>query len=517
MFSTPAGIGGDEDVTEDGGGSGGGERGGGGVFHVMFEGKAMLQEDVDKIKADRISKGSEYYTKTQKKNLKRRIAKRNNPYTRPVEEGSDQNPTSSKTIVAQGNLTDSPAPTTPVVNHQFTIFTSRNDEEFLDLSDISHIKAEIAAADIKIMKQHGRNSYDICQTFQKGLTFDLICNTEEAVGYYKSYLNQHNNRPLEIEGKPHKGYTAHDVHDKPMKYQITGEIHRSHSKHKDDLHFAFAGGSRGNVTTSQVKQFQSPVVNPAGNLRVFIELDEPAFLWLKSEGWWSRIGATQVRWCAPNAPGVRGRYAPDTDFSVIMELEAAHAPKSPQPMEAQSSSTLASSPDHTQSHQETFKPIIIDPEEIAPTTDFRPIEQPPAQIINSTENMINNMDNLEVYSESEITDNEGLLNSTADSIDPMNTTVVRQLPQEPASSSASPKPGTTKHNTIPKFRSTPIPLAKQGSRTGTPVQLLSRNDILTPEKLPQGKRARTNSMSDVSDSEGEPEGTLRLLFTNPRL
>lgn len=292
-------------------------------FLTMHRGKGRTPQQMEIIhqqRQDRLNSAQahnpgESLTRSMRKNIKKRIARRNQPYSKPELVGSSTSVIPDEPEPVQSGLAN-PSPVTPL-DHVNTVFVTRNDELLLDFEDLTYIRAEIATAEIQLVKLTGSNPHDIKATFQKGLTFDIVCNTMQAVIFYKNHINKTSQAPLEIEEKSHKGFTAYDVIDKPKRYLITGEVHRSHTKHQEDLHYAFAGSSCGHVGVHQVKQYKAPMINPSGNLRIYLELDEAAFLWLKSEQWWSRIGGSRVRWCAPNLYGLMGRYAPDADLREI--------------------------------------------------------------------------------------------------------------------------------------------------------------------------------------------------------
>ena len=99
----------------------------------------------------------------------------------------------------------------------------------------------------------------------------------------------------------------------------------------------FAAGTFGGVREDQVRIPRRPW-KPEGattSYRVYLEVDDDAFAWLKARNWQSYIGLYLVRWQHPPVSGITGYIAPDQDIEELLTAlaEATQPEQTEEPMQ----------------------------------------------------------------------------------------------------------------------------------------------------------------------------------------
>ena len=179
--------------------------------------------------------------------------------------------------------------------------------------DIFTLHAEISSAEIDLLEKAEINPHDIKASLRKGQGYAIQCNTVQAVHFYQKAIN--NITDLE-EG--HKGFTGYRHDEKRPGHQIVGYVHTTHWKNREKFHISFCAASQGAVKVNQVIQYRPALQDDTkGMIKIFLEIDDQAFEWLRSKEWRSRIGGIIVPWRAPNLPGLTGIFRPDEDVQAI--------------------------------------------------------------------------------------------------------------------------------------------------------------------------------------------------------
>lgn len=193
-----------------------------------------------------------------------------------------------------------------------TLNIYRHDKQLITRDDIFLIQAEIGTAEIELMETNGTTYHDITDSFRHEHGFTLICNNYEAVKFYQTAV-----KDIKEDEAGHKGFISYRHDEKRPGHQIIGFVHSTHWKNRDKQNLMFCAGSAGTVKPNQVTQYRQSRQEPSGMIKVFLELDDAAFEWLRSKDWTSRIGGLTVPRRAPNLPGLTGIYRPDEDVHAI--------------------------------------------------------------------------------------------------------------------------------------------------------------------------------------------------------
>ena len=292
-------------------------------FLVMIKGKGRTEEEVLKIRREQ--EGRQKSSDKNKKRNERRRVNRHHPW-----DGAERKliNTNNMTNRAGGEgpstTTQAPSSSTPIDKYAptktnrlipeqtFTLTVYRKDNQPVTRDDIFTLDAEIGLAEIDNLEKNGTNKHNITWTGRKGQNFVLCCNNLEAEKFYQNAID---NTTELSEG--HKGYKSYRHDEKRPGHQIVGFVHSTHWRYKDKMHMAFCAGTEGKVDPTQVTQYRPPRQETGGMIKIFLELDNEAFEWLRTVDWKSRIGGLTVPWRAPNISGLTGIFRPDEDVEAI--------------------------------------------------------------------------------------------------------------------------------------------------------------------------------------------------------
>ena len=331
-----------------------------GEFLTMKKGKGRTEEELKKLREDEEEKRQKRIMKNKKRNDRRRAMEdkkriisinRFHPWdgaerklidtnmtNRAGEAGAGRAPILEKgsgrvpipqtgsgraPLLSEPAHQDSPIPTssqhTPLTTTQkpdtkthFILMVYRKDNNFLTRDDLFTIHAEIETAEIDLLESAGTTTHDITASQRKGQGYAIYCNNLEAEKFYQSAID--NTTDLE---NGHEGFKSYRHDEKRPGHQIVGFVHSTHWKNRDKFHIAFCAASKGEVKPGQVTQYRPARQDPSGMVKIYLELDDEAFEWLRTRNWCSRMGGIQVPWRAPNLPGLTGIYRPDEDVHAI--------------------------------------------------------------------------------------------------------------------------------------------------------------------------------------------------------
>lgn len=307
------------------GGGGSGEEGGGGgrggEWLTQKKGRKKTTGDIDRLKEEGISK-------TSLKNVKRRMEKngkpkisRTDPYSTtarrlvanmtvsPGSSGMDATDTGIKPVSSRHTILDSPH--TGQLKPELTLTVMRKDRNKMHQDDTLTVSMCNASAQLTYgSMNNGEVPFNITHATIAVTTYKLGVNSFAALDFFKNAIVKH-------QCAEHKGFIAYKPGEQPETFQIKGNIHRVMWQLKDKLHEVFAYGTGGAVKPTQVTQWKPAAIDPNGMVKTFLEIDRPAFEWLKSNNWYSIMGSYGLFWGARNEAGLTGFYKPDENPAAI--------------------------------------------------------------------------------------------------------------------------------------------------------------------------------------------------------